>query len=225
MRAALLTKMREGALVRPTVSPWSHLFHRKRVQAAFLSILIIGSYGSSVTLAAENALPGEILYPIKTRVTEPVVRLMTATTPAAEAKFETRLLEKRLEEVETLETREKLDPELTQEVRKVIREQSIKAKKKIKDVESDEAAARVVLPAATSTAAVATSSHEANPQKAGEVKQSGRNDDSDDKGKNKRALNALLEKHDRIIKKLDLADEHEDRDEERGGGGNEGRGR
>ena len=217
LRASLLAKMRESVAQRPVPSPWSQFFFSKRVQAALLSALIIIGYGSSITLAAEGSLPGDILYPIKTRVTEPVARLITVTSPAAEAKFETRLLEKRLEEAESLETDKKLDPELTQEVRKVIREQSIKAKKKIKDVESDDEVSLVALSIATSTTAVATSSPEATRGKVEKEKQSKRNDDSDDKekGKNKRALKAVLEKHGRILEKLELSGEHEDHDEDR----------
>lgn len=218
LRASLLAKMRESVVQRPVPSPWSQIFFSKHVQAAFLSVIIVIGYGSSVSLAAEGALPGDILYPVKTRVTEPVARLIKATSPAAEAKFETRLLEKRLEEAESLETGKKLDLELKQEVRKVIREQSIKAKKKIKDVESDDGVSLVALSVATSTTAVATSSPEATREKVEKEKQSKRNDDSDDKekGKNKRALKAVLEKHVRILEKLDLADEHEDEREDKG---------
>ena len=210
MRAALLAKMREGASLRPTVSPWSHLFFSKRVQASFLSVLIILGYGSSITLAAEGALPGDILYPIKTRVTEPVARLVAATSPAAEAKFETKLLERRLQEAESLETDKKLDQELKQEVRKVIREQSLKAKKKIKDVEGDDDMLLVALAVATSTQAVAATSSESFPEKVSQKKQIKRSEDNShdvEKGKSKRALKAVLEKHERILEKLDLHDE------------------
>lgn len=219
MRAALLAKMREGASLRSTVSPWSHLFFSKRVQAIFLSVLIILGYGSSITLAAEGALPGDILYPIKTRVTEPVARLVAATSPAAEAKFETKLLERRLQEVESLETDKKLDQELKQKVRKVIREQRIKAKSKIKDVEGDDDAIPVALAVATSTQAVATTSSEPFPEKVSQKKQIKRSADNShdvEKGKSKRALKAVLEKHGRILEKLDLADEHADEREDKG---------
>ena len=138
LRASLLAKMREGGAQRPVVSPWSHLFFSKRVQAGFLSMIIVMSYTSSVAFAAEGALPGDILYPIKTKVAEPVVRLVTVSTPAEEAKFETKILERRLEEAETLEQDKKLDQELKREVRESVRAQSAKAKMKIKVVEDDD---------------------------------------------------------------------------------------
>ncbi len=208
MRAVLLTKMRENASLRPIVSPWAHLLFSKRVQASFLSVIIIIGYGSSVTFAAEGALPGDVLYPVKTKVTEPVARLVTATSPAAEAKFETKLLERRLEEAESLETTKKLDPELKQEVRKVIREQSMRVKKTITDVE-DADAANVALIVASSSPVVATSTSKTSSEKFLEKKKFSRNDNSGDKerGQNKRALNAVLEKHERILEQLDLHDE------------------
>ncbi|MDO8741966.1 MAG: hypothetical protein Q7J45_00305 [bacterium] len=212
LRVALLAKMRESTAQRPVPSPWSHLFFSKRAQASCLSVIIVLGYGSSATLAAEGALPGDILYPIKTKVAEPVARLVAATSPAAEAKFETKLLERRLEEAETLETGKKLDQELKQEVRKVIREQSLKAKSKIKDFEEGGDAVPAALTVATSTPVVATSTPK---QVVPENKKQSNKSDSDDKerGKSSRALNAVLEKHERILDQLDLHDEKSKRPE------------
>lgn len=216
LRASLLAKMRENVAQRPVLSPWSQFFFSKHTQAAFLSIIIVIGYGGSVSLAAEGALPGDILYPVKTRVTEPVARLITATSPAAEAKFETRLLEKRLEEAESLESDKKLDSTLKQEVRKVIREQGIKAKKKIKNVEDDDVAP-MALSVATSTVAVATSSPEILSKKTLEENNrrgSSRDDKKDIKNKNERALKTVLQKHERILQKLELSDDHMDERED-----------
>lgn len=223
LRASLLANMRENVAQRPAVSLWLQFFFSKPVQAAFLSVIIVIGYGGSVSLAAEGALPGDILYSVKTRVTEPVARLITATSPAAEAKFETRLLEKRLEEAESLETNKKLDPKITQEVRKVIREQSIKAKKKIKNVEDDDDVASVALFVATSTAAVATSSPEILFKKTLEENKrrgSSRDDKKDIKNKNERALKTVLQKHERILQKLELSDDRMDEREDNDDGGN-----
>lgn len=224
LRVALLAKMRESAAQRPVPSPWSHLFFSKRAQASFLSVIIVLGYGSSVSFAAESALPGDILYPIKTKVAEPVARLVTATSPAAEAKFETKLLERRLQEAESLETDKKLDQELKQEVRKVIREQSLKAKKKIKDVEDDDDVVHVTLTVATSSLIVATSTpKQILPEKVSDKKQNNRSDSGDkERGKSSRALNAVLEKHERILDQLDLHDEKAKKSEkiDRGNGKN-----
>lgn len=210
LRATLIAHMHESGTRRAVPSPWSWLLYTKHVQVAFLSLLIVIGYGSSMTLAAEGALPGDILYPIKTRVNESVARLVTATSPAAEATFETKLLEKRLEEAETLDTREKLDPELKRAVREVIREQSIKARTKTKDAE--DTLAVHALSVVTSTAEVSTSTSETSLEIVSE-KNNRHENISNDKGKNKNehALKAVLKKHERILEKLDLTAEEGDR--------------
>ena len=215
-RAALIAHMRESGTRRAVPSLWSGLLYTKHVQVAFLSFLIVIGYGSSMTLAAEGALPGDILYPIKTRVNEPVARLITATSPAAEATFETKLLEKRLEEVETLDTREKLDPELKRVVREVIREQSIKARTKIKDAE--DALVVQTLSVATSTVEVNTSTPE-TPRESVSEKKNRHENVSDDKrkGEKEHALKAVLKKHERILEKLDLDAEEGDRSDKEEG--------
>lgn len=214
LRTTLIAHMRESSARRAIPSPWTWSLYIKPAQVAFLSLLIVVGYGSSMTLAADAALPGDILYHVKTRLNEPIARLVTVTSPATEAKFETLLLEKRLEEAETLDTREKLGPELTHSVREVIREQSSKAKKKIKDAE--DMSGVQILSVATSTVHVATSSSESSFEKVLEKKQSKRGGDNVvdiEKGKNKRALKAVLEKHGRILEKLDLDSEKGDTEE------------
>lgn len=135
LRSSLIARMREYGARQAIPSPWSSFFFAKHIQVASLSLIIVVSYGSSVTFAAEGSLPGDILYPIKTHVNEPIVRVITVTSPASEAAFETKLLEKRLEEAETLDARESLNPELKQSVREGIHDQSIKAKEKINDAD------------------------------------------------------------------------------------------
>lgn len=228
VRAALLSKMRESG-THSIPSPWAHLFFSKRVQVGFLSAVIIMSYTSSVAFAAEGALPGDILYPIKTKVAEPVVRLVTVSTPAEEAKFETKLLERRLEEAETLEESKKLDQELKQEVRESVRAQSAKAKMKIKVVEEDDGDAFVsaALPVATSTATVATSTQKVKAEKVTEKKQDKKdvkNSVTKERGKSERALNAVLQKHERTLENLDLEDEKADTSDDKNDHENEGRG-
>lgn len=211
LRASLLINMRENVVQRPVLSPWSQLFFSKHAQAAFLSIVIVICYGGSVSLAAEGALPGDILYPVKTRVTEPVARLITANSPAAEATFETRLLEKRLEEAESLETGEKLDSKLKQEVREVIHEQRKKAKSKIKNIEDVGAVSVSAVATSTVTVVFATSSPEIFPKETSEENKhrgSSRDDKKDIRNKNEHALKTVLQKHERILEKLNLADDH-----------------
>lgn len=205
LRASLLAKMRSDSARRPILSPWSWFFEARRLQAAFLLVVIIIGYGSSATLAAEGSLPGDILYPVKTRVVEPLARLVAARSPVAEAKFETRLLEKRLEEAETLETGKKLDTELEHSVRRVIREQSVKAETTARhaDGELSLSALRV----ATSTADRVASSSSRVFEKVRQQEDSGEHDR--DKNRTQRAVREVREKHKHILEKLDLSDERD----------------
>lgn len=205
MRTALVRHMRERSAPHGVRSPWSWLLHTRHAHVAFLSLIIVLGYGSSVTLATEGALPGDMLYPVKTRMIEPVTRLMTATSPAAKATFETQLLEKRLLEVETLDAEKKLNPELTQAVRKVIREQSIKAKEKINDSENDSQNVPDVR-TVTSVTVTGTSTPESN---SGQNRRRSSSIDNDNKKESdtKHALQTVLKKHERILEKLDLDDD------------------
>ena len=70
--------------------------------------------GGSASFAAENALPGDVLFPVKVHVNESV-RGAVAVTPKAKAEWGIRLVERRLEEVEELAT--KID--VSEEVRQI----------------------------------------------------------------------------------------------------------
>ncbi len=71
--------------------------------ALVVAILLTGS----VSYAAEGALPGDFLYPVKVNVNEKVATTL-ATTPQAKASVEASLAEKRLEEATRLVSENKL---------------------------------------------------------------------------------------------------------------------
>lgn len=75
-----------------------HLRHRVIVAGSLVGALL---FGSTMSYAAEGALPGDILYPIKVSVNEPA-RVVLARTPEARAILETHFTEERLSEVEQL---------------------------------------------------------------------------------------------------------------------------
>lgn len=75
---------------------------------ALVVVLMTGT-----TFAAEKALPGDTLYPLKVRVTEPVQVALTPT-PVGKAKVHTALAERRLQEAEVLAVSQSLDED-TQE--------------------------------------------------------------------------------------------------------------
>lgn len=82
-------------------------FSIQRLSFALASLLIIVLAGSSVAYAAEKSLPGDILYPVKVNVMEPVQEAL-AKTPEAKALVQANLAEKRLKEAENLASKNRL---------------------------------------------------------------------------------------------------------------------
>lgn len=94
------------------LSPFSiNSFRNKKTLSAF----VIGGLliGSSVSFASENAVPGDLLYPVKIHINEQV-RGFVAVTPKAKAEWEVHLVERRLEEVEKLAVTPNVPIELQQ---------------------------------------------------------------------------------------------------------------
>jgi len=75
--------------------------------AVAMIVAVLGS-GAGVSYAAEGAVPGDALYGFKIAVNEGVSSVL-AVTPEAKARWETRRVERRLEEAEALVSAGKLD--------------------------------------------------------------------------------------------------------------------
>ena len=88
---------------------WIAFVHRP-LAAALVLVLV---FGSSVSYAAENALPGDVLYSVKTYLNEPA-RLALATNAEAKAEVQIELAERRIEEATILAAEGRLDDD-TQE--------------------------------------------------------------------------------------------------------------
>lgn len=96
--------------VRSTWS-WSALWLRPA-----LAVLVIIAVGAGTSLAAEGSLPGDLLYPVKVKINEPVREAVTVS-PVRKAHWEEEKINRRLEEAEALagqkrlneKTREKLE--------------------------------------------------------------------------------------------------------------------
>lgn len=86
----------------------------KPTSAVFFIVLALGA---SASLAAERALPGDLLYRVKTNVNEKVEAFL-AVTPKAKAEHRVSLVEKRLVEVEKLAVSGRVEkaPQKTQAV-------------------------------------------------------------------------------------------------------------
>ena len=83
-------------------SIWRSLWLLPRALPASLALVLLVGVGTA--FAAEGALPGDFLYPIKISVNEKVLTAV-ALLPKAKASAETRILERRLEEAAELEAR------------------------------------------------------------------------------------------------------------------------
>ncbi|MFA5652078.1 MAG: DUF5667 domain-containing protein [Candidatus Paceibacterota bacterium] len=89
----------------------------RKLAYVLTSIMITITLGGSAVYASEQSLPGDLLYPIKTKIAEPI-KMAMATTPKEKAKVEIELADKRLSEAETLDKRGKLTPNLNKEISK-----------------------------------------------------------------------------------------------------------
>lgn len=98
--------------------------HLRTMRATLLIALVIGTGGTS--LAAQGALPGELLYPVKVHVNENF-RSTLALGVDAKAKLQMELLAERIKEAEELEAEGKFEGTLATHVTESVRVQSEKA--------------------------------------------------------------------------------------------------
>lgn len=113
IRAGLIVHMRAHP---PIQSPYQRFFSmlspyasKLRMPVTALSFILVITLGSASTFAAD-ALPGDLFYPFKVSVIEPVKGLL-AVTPEAQTEFRISLIETRIHEVERLAMKEELTPE------------------------------------------------------------------------------------------------------------------
>lgn len=107
MRNALLSHIHGGAIYSP-YSIWGTI-HRRRIALAATTIGAV-LLGGTVSYAAENALPGDVLYPVKISLNERA-KVALARTEEAQAIIQTKLAEERLTEAEKLAISGKLSEE------------------------------------------------------------------------------------------------------------------
>ena len=96
-------------------SPWKFfgiLYKPAFAGAVMICILV---FGVSFSYAAENALPGDVLYPVKIYINENI-RTAISVTPQAKAGWEIRQAERRLEEAEKLASEGRLSVQASAEI-------------------------------------------------------------------------------------------------------------
>lgn len=105
----------------PVVSPWTlHSFRtwierHRLVALPAVIVLLLAISGTNVALAAKGSLPGDLLYPVKTNIIEPLEGTL-AITPVAKANFNASIVSTRLDEAETLASEGRLDPVKEQQI-------------------------------------------------------------------------------------------------------------
>ena len=117
-RAALRARIVQMPLQRPIMAQASVLrtIRTRRAMIAGAGALSFFVMTASVSYAAEYALPGDTLYPVKVHVNEGVIRAL-AQTPEKKAKVAEQEIERRAQEIEALEQQAALDPDLTSELK------------------------------------------------------------------------------------------------------------
>lgn len=122
-----------------TVS-WFVYLHRP-IAAALVLVLISGT---GVSFAAESALPGDALYAVKTKVTEPV-RVALATGAEAKANVQIDLAERRIEEAATLSSEGRLDEATQDELTTSFETHAANAAAEVEKIDDEDSSVRVEL--------------------------------------------------------------------------------
>jgi hypothetical protein len=110
----------ERLILQRTIFPFNLNLKKMPIIPAILALSLLTG---GVSFAAEQSLPGDFLYPMKVSVNEKV-RSDFALTPEARANWEVKVVERRLEEVETLVAEGRLFIELVPTIEKRIKKQT-----------------------------------------------------------------------------------------------------
>ena len=121
MRAELssyadLHAMQDLIPTKQTVSALSILMLRTRsLYAGALALVLVVAGGTQASMAAENAVPGNVLYPIKVEMAEPIALALTAS-PERKAELSARFASRRVAEAAVLSSAGRLDDKAVDEL-------------------------------------------------------------------------------------------------------------
>lgn len=114
---------------------FSTLFSRHAMAFVLVGAVLTSSAG--VSYAAESALPGDALYPVKTRVNEPL-RGALASSPVQKAEWAMHIADERAKEAATLAAQEKLDDNTRETIAENFREHATLAAASIEEAAADD---------------------------------------------------------------------------------------
>ncbi len=132
-------------------------FTRARLVSASLAAVLIISTSAGVSYAAESALPGDTLYPVKVSVNEQVVSALMFSGPAR-ITWLSQLAERRLQEASILTAQGRLDTEKGHEVASRFAAHTAALKAQAQELEKSDPAAAAQ---ASADAATTLEAHEA----------------------------------------------------------------
>ncbi|MFC1702968.1 DUF5667 domain-containing protein [Patescibacteria group bacterium] len=113
----MMTPMKRVESAKTKKQPFFAVMHnflnKKKAMPVFGLVFAMMLAGTGVTYAAEDAAPGDTLYPVKVHVNENIGNAF-AFSEERKANWEARLAERRLEEAEKLAAKGELNPEVRQ---------------------------------------------------------------------------------------------------------------
>ncbi len=104
--------VRTGRYLSPLSLTLSPLSLTPRVWGVLVATLVLLVGGTGISFASENALPGQPLYVVKTKVAEPIQGAL-ALTPKAQAQWHSELADRRLAEASELAAQNQLNATTT----------------------------------------------------------------------------------------------------------------
>ena len=140
MRKVLASFMKEHPLVLP--HEVNHLTRRIDIEwmmflrPALSALLIIALVGVGTSFAAEGTVPGDLLYPIKVHVTEPI-RGVAAISGSAKASWDTEVASRRLEEMSKLASKGSLDSDTRVELESAIELRTGEVEKRVESLQKE----------------------------------------------------------------------------------------
>ena len=215
MRARIFGALKGQSLESPELrtvlnrrSPYVFMSYHMRMSLAGLLLFVLA--GTSTVSAAQGALPGDLLYPVKVSINEKV-EVALAPTPAAKAQVQVRLAERRVDEARELSVRGRLDEKTAKILTDDFDEHSAQALALVEPDEQEAASAPAQAVTTMSIAAPeADSSSTTQEQEKPSVKKS---------GKNRSELKESLRVKGEVLKEIKIRSQ---RQEIKDGGGEDG---
>ncbi len=108
-----------------------------RLMAGFMALVVFVTAGGTVAYAAEEALPGDFLYPVKLKVNEQLAEQFSFSAEA-KVRWSARQVERRLDEAEKVLLRLQANPQLEEEIEMRIQKQTDRLEQRLSAMDSND---------------------------------------------------------------------------------------